>query len=438
MRHILYGIFWIGFYLALALTPLFALLAGPEIPGRGFWRELSVALGFAGLSMMGLQFFLTGRFRGITSPYGIDVVYHFHRAISLVAFIFLFLHPAILVLSVPATLGLLNPFSAPGWITGGSFALLAFALIVASSLYRLKLMLSYEHWRVIHGYLAVVAVTLAVWHMIGVNYYLQGYVKRGLWIAIAITWVIALLFIRLAKPLVMRRKPYTVEQVIRERGKSWTLVLRPQGHDGMEFKPGQFAWLTIGKSPFSIREHPFSFSSSAMHPEQLAFTIKELGDFTATIGSVAPGTRAYVDGPYGSFTPDQHSFSGYVFIAGGVGVTPIMSILRTFVDRHELRPLILFYGSGELNEVTFSEELEQLQARLNLNVVHVLANPPEGWTGEQGYIDADVMGRHLPVRRMEYEYFVCGPLPMQHCVKDALEKLGVPPEQVQSESFNFV
>jgi len=106
MRHILNGIFWIGFYLALALTPLFALLAGPEIPGRGFWREFSVALGFAGLSMMGLQFFLTGRFRGITSPYGIDVVYYFHRAISLVAFIFLFLHPAILVLSAPATLGL--------------------------------------------------------------------------------------------------------------------------------------------------------------------------------------------------------------------------------------------------------------------------------------------------------------------------------------------
>ena len=87
MRHLYYGIFWIGVYLALAMAPLFALLAGPDIPGRGFWRELSVGLGFGGLSMMGLQFFLTGRFRGITAPYGIDVVYHFHRAISLVAFL---------------------------------------------------------------------------------------------------------------------------------------------------------------------------------------------------------------------------------------------------------------------------------------------------------------------------------------------------------------
>lgn len=74
MRHALYGVFWIGVYLALIMSPVFILLAGPSSPGRGFWRELSVGLGFAGLSMMGLQFFLAGRFREVTSPYGIDVV----------------------------------------------------------------------------------------------------------------------------------------------------------------------------------------------------------------------------------------------------------------------------------------------------------------------------------------------------------------------------
>jgi len=438
MRYLYYGLFVMGAYLILAMFPLFVLLVGPEIPGRGFWRELSVGLGFAGLAMMGLQFFLTGRFQGITSPYGIDVVYHFHRAISLLAFIFLLLHPLMLLFSAPDTLGLLNPVVAPGWITAGSIAFFAFALIVISSLYRLQLGLSYERWRMIHGYVAVAAVTLSLGHMIGVNYYLQGDVKRGLWIAITITWVMALLYIRLVKPLLTHRRPYTIEAVIPERCSSWTLRLRPDGHAGMAFKPGQFVWLTIGKSPFSIREHPFSFSSSAMHPEKLAFTIKELGDFTETIGSVVPGTRAYIDGPYGSFTPDRHPFAGYVFIAGGVGITPVMSILRTFADRHELRPLLLFYGSKEWEEVTFREELELLQGQLNLQVVHVLAEPPQGWTGEQGFIDAEVMGRHLPEKRMDCEYFVCGPLPMQQGIKSALEQLGVPTEQVQSESFNFV
>lgn len=437
MRYLYYGLFQIAVYLALAMTPLLVLLAGSDIPGRGFWRELSVGLGFAGLSMMGLQFFLTGRFQGITSPYGIDVVYHFHRAISLVAFTFLFLHPVLLLLSAPATLSLLNPLSAPGWITGGTIGLLAFALIIASSLFRLKLKLNYEQWRLIHGSAAVAAITLSLWHMIGSNYYLQSHVKRGLWIAIAITWVMALLYVRLVKPLLLSRQPYTVEAVIKEHNKSWSLVLRPEGHEGMQFMPGQFAWLTIDRSPFSIREHPFSFSSSAMHPEQLAFTIKELGDFTATIGSVTPGTRVYVDGPYGSFTPDRHTFPGFVFIAGGVGVTPIMSILRTFADRHDRRPLFLFY-SRHPDAATFGEELELLQGSLNLKVIHVLTRPPAGWTGEQGYIDADMLGRHLPEGRMAYEYFVCGPLPMQQGVREALKQLGIPASQVQSESFNFV
>lgn len=438
MRYLYYGLAVIGVYLFLTMTPLLVLLAGPHIPGRGFWRELAVGLGFAGLSMMGLQFFLTGRFQGLTSPYGIDVVYHFHRAISLIAFIFLLLHPAILLLSAPATIGLLNPLTAPGWITGGTIALFTFALLVISSLYRRRLGLNYEQWRLFHGYAAVTAVALALWHMIGVNYYLQGNVNRGLWIAIAITWIMALLYVRLIKPLLMQRRPYKVEAVIKERCQSWTLVLRPEGPRGMEFKPGQFAWLTINRSPFSIHEHPFSFSSSAMHPEQLAFTIKELGDFTATIGRLTAGTRVYVDGPHGSFIPDRHTFSGYVFIAGGVGISPIMSILRTFADRHDQRPLLLFYGNKEWAEVTFREELGLLQDRLDLKIVHVLIDPPEGWTGEQGFINADMLGRHLPRKRIACEYFVCGPLSMQQAVKEALEQLGIRPEQIQSESFNFV
>ncbi|MEW6426896.1 MAG: ferric reductase-like transmembrane domain-containing protein [Thermodesulfobacteriota bacterium] len=438
MRPLYHGLLVIAAYLAMAVAPLIALLTGPAIPGRGFWRELSVGLGFAGLAMMGLQFFLTGRFRGLTSPYGIDVVYHFHRAISLVAFLFLFLHPALLVLSAPVTVSMLHPLTAPGWVSVGSLALLAFALIVLSSLYRLRLGLGYEGWRLLHGYLAVAAVGFAVWHMIGGGYYLQAPMKRGLWIAIAATWILALIHVRLVKPLLLRRRPYTVDEVTRERGSSWSLTLRPEGHRGMEFSPGQFAWLTIGGSVFSIREHPFSFSSSAMHPERLTFTIKELGDFTGTIGSVAPGTRVYVDGPYGSFTPDRRSVAGYVLIAGGVGITPIMSILRTFADRRERRPLLLFFGSKRLEDVTFREEIERLPLRLNLKLVLVLEEPPAGWKGEQGHIDAGLLGRYLPRRRMEYEYFVCGPIAMQRGVKKALDRLGVQAGQVQSESFNFV
>ncbi|MDW7774078.1 MAG: ferric reductase-like transmembrane domain-containing protein [Desulfobulbaceae bacterium] len=437
-RIFLRSAFWIGLYFVMAMAPLLAMLIGPIPPGRGFWREFSVGIGFAGLSMMGLQFFLTGRFKNITAPYGIDVVYHFHRAISLIAFSLILLHAVIIPVSSPETLILLHPASTPWWMASGAAGLLAFAVVLGTSLYRVKLGLVYERWRIIHGYVSVAAVALAMLHVVGVGYYAQGPAKRGLWIVLTTAWVLALVYVRVIKPWMIFRHPYRIDEVVREHGSSWTLTLCPEGHRGMKFNPGQFAWLTIGKPLFTIREHPFSFSSSAMETDRIRMTIKELGDFTSRIGEVAPGTRAYLDGPYGTFTIDQRAAAGYVFLAGGVGVTPVMSILRTMADRHDARPALLIYGSRMWEDVTFREELEGLTARLNLRVVHVLEEPPADWRGEHGRVTAELLARHLPDNRMEQEYFICGPEPMQKAIREALDRLGLPMDHVQSESFNFV
>ena len=84
LRYAVRGAVWVVIYLLFILGPLFALLAGPLPPRRDFFTEFSAAIGYAGLAMMGVQFGLTARFRYVTEPWGEDVIYHFHRAISLV------------------------------------------------------------------------------------------------------------------------------------------------------------------------------------------------------------------------------------------------------------------------------------------------------------------------------------------------------------------
>ena len=79
------------------LAPLLALLTGSLPPSRDFWTEFPVALGYTGLAMMGLQFGLTARFRYVTDPWGEDVIYHFHRRVSLLAVSLVVVHPAILL-----------------------------------------------------------------------------------------------------------------------------------------------------------------------------------------------------------------------------------------------------------------------------------------------------------------------------------------------------
>src|SRR5512133_2367762 len=112
-RSAMRGAVWGIAYLFFILAPLFALLAGTLPPARDFWTEFSAAIGYAGLAMMGLQFGLTARLRFVTEPWGEDVIYHFHRQMSLIAVGLVVAHPIILFVIQPERLVLLNSFTAP-------------------------------------------------------------------------------------------------------------------------------------------------------------------------------------------------------------------------------------------------------------------------------------------------------------------------------------
>ncbi len=416
---------WIAIYFILIFAPLLILLLAPRPAGRTFWRELSVSLGFAGLALMGLQFIPTGRLPLMSEAFPMDVLYDFHHRLSIVAFFLALAHPVILFIQNPYTLLLLNIFTAPWRARAAVAATVLLIMLVVSSVKRLALGLSYETWRLFHDVASVGVVAFALYHIFNVNYYTSVPLQRWLWVVMGVIWAAMIIYIRVIKPWQLLQQPYKVVEVIEERGETWSLVLEPVGHPGVPFRAGQVAWLSIGHSPFRIEEHPFSYVSSAEHPERLIFGIKDLGDFTSTVGSIPPGAKAYVDGPYGTFDLDQHAERSHIFIAGGIGSAPIMSMLRTLADRNDERQLQFFYGSRRWEEVIFREELESLQERLNLDVIHVLEEPPEDWEGEQGYITKNVLERNLACPAYECVYFICGPLPMIRLVESSLEELAV-------------
>lgn len=433
------GALWVGLYVALALAPLAILLVGERPDGRGFWRELSASLGFVGLAMLGLQFAITARFRRIARPFGIDIILQFHRQISLIAFGFILAHPLIVFVVDPAQLALLDVLQAPWRARFGVLALLGLFILIATSIWRKALRLRYERWRIVHGALAIVVLLLALGHVLGVGHYLALPWKRAVWVGMTLGAVALTGYVRLVKPLRMLRRPYEVETVREERGDAWTLTFKPVGHDGIRFQPGQFAWLTLDVSPFAIREHPFSFSSSAHEPERPAFTIKKLGDFTGKIPEVKPGTRAYIDGPYGAFTPDKTRSDGFVLVAGGIGITPMMSILRTLAHRRDRRPLVLLHAADEWEVLTFREEIQALRERLDLTVAYAVEDLPEGAPGKRGRIDRELLEEHIPVaQRASRFYFICGPPPMMESVAKDLVDLGVPHANVLFERFELV
>lgn len=429
---------WVLAYLLAAAFPLLLLLVGPVPKGAGLWWDFAMGLGFAGMSMMGLQFVLTARFRKVTAPFGIDIIYYFHRWAAIGAFLLILGHYLILRFGYAQAVGTANPLTAPWHMTVGRASLLIFLALIVSSLWRKQFQLEYDRWRIAHGVLAAVGVAFAIWHIQGVGYYTAAPPRRLAWVAFSAFWIFILIHIRLLRPWLLSRKPYRVTSVTPERGDSWTVTVEPVGNHNLSFSPGQFAWLTLGSSPFKAKEHPFSFSSSAQNTRNIAFSIKELGDFTRTIKNIPRGTAAYVDGPYGVFTPDLYlGASGFVFIAGGVGIAPIMSMLRTFADRKDPRKLELIYGNGSWDRVLFREEIETLKDRLDLSVAHVLSKPPPDWTGARGILSPDVLGEFLRDVPKSFVFFVCGPKPMIKSVQRTLRENGIPLRRIHFEHFDM-
>src|SRR3546814_18251379 len=106
------------------------------------------------------------------------------------------------------------------------------------------------------------------------------------------------------------------------------------------------------------------------------------------------------------YTTLFRSATGLVFIAGGVGIAPIISMLRALADRSDARPLWLFYGNRRWQNTLFREELKALGGRLQLRVVHILGEPDADWRGERGVLQQVMLERFLPEPRADLPYFV--------------------------------
>jgi predicted ferric reductase len=434
-RELVLSALWAWLFVALVATPLLLVSAAPP-PGRELSGEIGAALGFLSLSIFCAQFALTARFRWLEPPLGTDLVYAFHRHVTFVGLLFAGAHAVLSSGGLAGALGLLDPRA--GGFSGfaGALVLVLVLAIVATTLGRRALGLEYDLWRRAHGALALAAVLLAAHHALRFGSGLSAPRPRAAWALYTAAWAALLLRVRLVKPLQMLRRPYVVAAVEPLPGPSIGLVLEPRGHAGLRFEAGQFAWITVGESPLAAAEHPFSFSGAADDAPRLEFTIKERGDWTRALQAVRPGTPVFVDGPFGTLCPGRYPRApGYGFVAGGVGIAPIVSMLRTLAARGDRRPLVLVDANDRWEGVLHREELAALARRLRLEVVHVLREPPPGWTGERGLVTDELLARVAAPPR--WEWFVCGPPPMMDAVERGLHRAGVPIGRVHAERFDL-
>lgn len=427
---------WLALYVIVVLAPL-ALVAVAVKPGaQGVAVVVAAALGFGALTLLVLQPLVSGRWGSITSAFGLRSVLALHRQAGTAALVLVIAHVVALIVDDPARLALLDPRDAPVRARAGMFALLAMIALAATSVWRGQLRMSYERWRAVHVVCAAVVIAGSFVHVVGVSAYASLPALRWAVLALAVTGVAAIFSVRVARPYAMTLRRFRVRDVRRERGRAVSVELEAAGHDGVRFLPGQFAWVKPAGSPYGMGDHPFSLSSSAERPQLLTFTVKAVGDFTHDVARLEPGAELLVDGPHGAGVPDERCVRGRLLLAAGVGITPIMSVLRTAAERGDRRPMVLVYGNRHWENVAFREELVELERLLpGLRVVHVLSRPHPGWDGERGRIDEDVVRRHAPADHDGWSALVCGPPGMVAAASAALRRLGLPQSAIQAEGF---
>jgi predicted ferric reductase len=423
----------------LILAPLVvAALTGPTPTSRPFWTEVGVALGFVAFPLILLQFVLVSRLAAVSRPFGTDALMQWHRGMGLAVLAFLVLHP-LLIAGVPWSAW--NPLSGSVLMQTGAVAFWGTLLIVATSVWRRRLGLSYEAWQIVHLGLACLMTVTATWHILAARSYSASPAVRWILLGYVALCAALLLRYRFVRPLGMLRRPWTIEANRDIGGSVRLLRVRPDGHAGLGFEAGQFGWLITGSHPVLSEQHPLSFASSATPAADGAveFAIKNLGDWSGQVVPVlSPGRRVWIDGPFGGFTPDLTSTRGLVLIAGGIGIAPMRSVLLTLRDSERRSPVWLFHAASNWSRVVFRDELAALADELNVQVCYVFENPDADWTGERGRITRDVLERHLPADRVGFDYFICGPVAMMDAVEGCLTDMGVPAGQVHTERFQMV
>jgi len=240
-------------------------------------------------------------------------------------------------------------------------------------------------------------------------------------------------------------RPLKVTDVIRETDDAVSIYLTEADGSALEFRPGQFLSVDVIIDGERCRR-AYSLASACMAGTPRHITVKRIANGRVSNhlnDTIRVGDELAVLGPSGNFTVEPRPVNErhLVMIAGGSGITPIMSILETILRLEDRSRVTLIYGNRSWKDVIFRDRLAALRDEVGdrLIVDHVLEHAPEDWSGGRGLLTRDVLEGRLDALGIQDDglqrYFLCGPTPMMQAAHEALQARGVAANRVAEERF---
>ncbi|MCF8080615.1 MAG: ferric reductase-like transmembrane domain-containing protein [Desulfobacterales bacterium] len=437
---------WAAVIVAAALAMIAAVLVVPfkfESPSMyykfGADKLLLRAGKLVGLTAALLLFFqlpLAGRLKALDRVFSLPALYRAHRIGAYAAAVLALAHPALVL--VPDDMYMI-PFQArywPEWVGAGLLVLILCQVVF--SRFRRVFSIRYHRWLWIHRLAGVaVAAALAV-HVLYVSETFQSdgpprtavFMLAGGW---ALLWGCVRLQSSGAGSL-----PCAVSSVTAAGKDAYSINLAPAGPKPFAYIPGQFAFISIDSTRISKEAHPFTLSSTPTRAGALQITVRRCGDWTDRVGALEEGDSVYLQGPFGKFThlidaPGRQ----IVMIAGGIGITPMLSMLRYMRDIEDHRPVTLIWSNRAEEYLFCRQELDEMQQKLTRFTWIPTFTRRQAGFGHFGRVDRPLMEKLLVDTARSAAVYVCGPPEMIREVSASARQIGFAAGSIKQEAFGL-
>jgi predicted ferric reductase len=313
------------------------------------------------------------------------------------------------------------------WAALGGFILMILAGVTSYKKARAKM--SYETWWIIHIY-TYAAVALSFMHQVLNGSMFVGHpLNRWFWTGLYVVMGASVLYWRIGLPLVRSmRHNIKVDRVVIEGPGVVSVIMRGRKLHMLAAQGGQFfSWRFLTPGHLLVA-HPYSLSAAPTE-HYVRITVKDLGDHSRSLALLRPGTRVFVEGPYGAFTAGRASSPHVVLVGGGVGITPIRAIIEEFKNGVQMD--VIFRASKE-EDLVLREELDYLAANSDGTIrVHYLVGPRKNHP-----MDARALTKLVP-SFADADIYICGPTPLVDSVRKAAQDVGVPKDKFHDEAFAY-